>query len=141
MYSYNSGTEIDPVTRFKIKRLQWDPVNNEVVNDTNIVNNITNGYDHYGGRLLAIEQDGEPYLILTIGDNGRSELSGACYDPPSSNPNNFAQDVNFQNGKIHRFNMVGSIPVSNPVSNNSFYTRGHRNPQGLMFNALSETLY
>ena len=141
VYSYNSGTEEDPATKFRIKRLQWDSINNEVVGDTNIVNNLPTGYDHLGGRLMAIEQEGEQYLILTIGDNGRSELSGDCYDPPSSNPNHFAQDVNTQNGKVHRFNMDGSTPTDNPIPNNSFYTRGHRNPQGLIYNPNLETLY
>ena len=141
VYSYNSGTDIDPATKFRIKRLTWDAINNEVVGDSNIVNNLSTGYDHLGGRLMAIKQGGEPYLILTTGDNGRSELSGDCYDPPSSNPNNFAQDVDYLNGKVHRFNMDGSIPIDNPISNNSFYTRGHRNPQGLSYNPTTETLY
>ncbi len=141
VHSYNSGTEEEPATKFRIKRLQWDAVNNEVVADTNIVNNLPTGYDHLGGRLMAIEQEGNNYLILTVGDNGRSELSGDCYDPPFSNPNNFAQDVNTQNGKVLRFNMDGSIPADNPIPNNSFYTRGHRNPQGLIYNPNTEIIY
>ena len=141
VYSYNSGTEETPATKFRIKRLTWDASLGEVIDDTNIVNELTTGFDHLGGRLMAIKQGGEPYLILTIGDNGRSENSGDCYAPQSTNPNNFTQDISTQNGKIHRFNMDGSIPDDNPVAGNSFYTRGHRNPQGLMYNPDLEILY
>lgn len=142
VYSYNSGTEDEPATKFRIKRLTWDAITNSVVSDTNIVNLISTGYDHLGGRLMAIEQNNNPYLILTVGDNGRADQNGtSCYTPPSSNPNLMAQDVNTQNGKIHRFNMDGTIPEDNPIAGNSFYTRGHRNPQGLMYNADLEILY
>jgi glucose/arabinose dehydrogenase len=142
LYSYNSGTEDAPATKFRLKQLTWNSVTNEVVNDANIVNEISTGYDHFGGRLMAVTQDGIPYLFLTIGDNGRSEISGPdCYVPQSENPNNFAQDVTTQNGKIHRFNMDGTIPDDNPIPGNSFYTRGLRNPQGLMYNPSLEIIY
>mgnify|MGYP003668221048 CR=1 FL=1 len=142
LYSYNSGTEEAPDTKFRLKRLTWNAVATEVVGDTNIVNEITTGFDHWGGRLMAVKQEGIPYLFLTIGDNGRSEISGPdCYVPQSENPNNFAQDVTTQNGKVHRFNTDGTIPEDNPIPGNSFYTRGHRNPQGLMYNSNLEIIY
>lgn len=37
--------------------------------------------------------------------------------------------------------MDGSIPIDNPIPGNPFYTRGHRNPQGLMYNAIEDILY
>lgn len=142
VYSYNSGTTQVPVTKFRIKRLEWNAASNLVVNDSNIVNLITTGYDHLGGRLMSIKQNNIPYLFLTIGDNGTSEQSSPnCYAPQSTNPNNFAQDITTQNGKIHRFNIDGTIPFDNPVSNNSFYTRGHRNPQGLIYNPNLDIIY
>lgn len=142
VYSYNSGTDLIPATKFRIKRIKWDATTNTVVKDTNIVNLITTGYDHLGGRLMAVKQNNIPYLYLSIGDNGRSEEnSPECYSPQSNNPNNFAQDVTTQNGKIHRFNLDGTIPSENPIPGNSFYTRGHRNPQGLMFNTDLEIIY
>lgn len=142
VYSYNSGTPVAPATRFKIKRLLWDAGINSVVNDTDIVTNISTGYDHLGGRLLAIKRNNIPYLFLSVGDHGVSETnSPTCYNPQSTNPNNFAQSPLTDNGKIHRYNMDGSIPVNNPISGNSFYTRGHRNPQGLMYNPNLDILY
>lgn len=142
VYSYNNGTEDAPSTKFRIKRLKWDADSKTVTDDTNIVNEIATGFDHWGGRLMAIVQNDIPYLYLTIGDNGRAEQDGvSCYDPPSSNPNNFAQDPSTQNGKVHRFNIDGSIPDDNPLPGNSFFTRGHRNPQGLMYNPNLDILY
>lgn len=142
VYSYNSGTSGNPDTRFKVKRLLWDATSLSVVNDTDIVTMITTGYDHLGGRLLAVRQNGIPYLFLSIGDHGISDInSPTCYNPQSDNPNNFAQDPSTQNGKIHRFNMDGSIPADNPISGNSFYTRGHRNPQGLIYNSDLDIIY
>lgn len=142
VYSYNSGTSGAPATKFKLKRLKWDANSNTVVADSTIVANIVNGYDHIGGRLMAIKRNNIPYLFLTVGDNGISD-DGApdCYNPQSTNPNNFAQDPTTQNGKVHRFLMDGSIPADNPIAGNSFYTRGHRNPQGLMYNHNLDILY
>ncbi len=142
VYTYNSGTNSSPSTKFRIKRLKWDAVNEQVIEDLNIVNNIQNGYDHQGGRLLAVKQNGTPYLFYTLGDLGVSEDNDPlCYSPQSNNPNNQAQNPNTQNGKVHRFNMDGTIPADNPISGNSFYTRGHRNPQGLIYNDRLEIIY
>jgi aldose sugar dehydrogenase len=142
VYSYNSGTTAAPDTRFKLKRLKWDATAGTVVNDTDLVTLITNGYDHLGLRLMAVKQNNIPYLFLSVGDHGISEdNSPTCYNPQSSNPNNFVQDPNTQNGKIHRFNIDGTIPFDNPIAGNSFFSRGHRNPQGLMYNPNLDILY
>ncbi len=142
VYSYNSGTATDPITKFKIKRLKWDHETETVVDSEDLVLNLSNGYDHQGGRLIAIKQNDKSYLFLSIGDNGISEdNSYDCYPDQNLNPNNFTQDPISMNGKIHRFNSDGSIPEDNPISGNSFYTRGHRNPQGLMYNTELDILY
>ncbi|MDD2984528.1 MAG: PQQ-dependent sugar dehydrogenase [Crocinitomicaceae bacterium] len=142
LYSYNSGTAQTPATKFRIKRLTWNASTSVVTSDSNIVNLISTGYDHLGGRLAAIKQNNISYLFLSLGDNGISEQNSPnCYSPQSSNPNNFAQDITTQNGKIHRFNVDGTIPIDNPVAGNSFYTRGHRNPQGLMYNSDLDIIY
>lgn len=139
MYSYNSGTSENPATRFKIRKLEWDPNTEQVINQQDIILGISTGYDHLGGRLLAVKQLMISYLFVTIGDHGSS--NNQCYNTPSDNPNNFAQDPATDNGKIHRYNMDGSIPSDNPIPGNSFYTRGHRNPQGLVYNANLNLLY
>ncbi len=142
VYSYNSGSTQAPATKFKLKRLKWDAAAKSVVADSDLVTMISSGYDHLGGRLMAIKQNNISHIFLSIGDHGASETNSPdCYSPQSANPNNFAQDPNTQNGKIHRFNMDGSIPSDNPISGNSFYTRGHRNPQGLMYNPNLDIIY
>lgn len=142
MYSYNYGTAAAPETRFKIKRIKWDAISQTIVSDTTVVAGISNGYDHWGGRLLIVNQAGIPYLFVSVGDHGSSEDDDpSCYQPQSLNPNNHAQDPAYDNGKIHRFHLDGSIPADNPIAGNSFYTRGHRNPQGLMYHPDLHILY
>ena len=142
VYSYNHGTDTVPMTRYKIARLTWDQSQSLVIADTTIVDSLSNGYDHFGGRLLAIKRNGINYLYYSAGDNGISEDNApSCYQPQSSNPNNFSQDPYTLNGKIHRFLTDGSIPIDNPIPGNSFYTRGHRNPQGLIYNVGADVLY
>ncbi|MBN8588030.1 MAG: PQQ-dependent sugar dehydrogenase [Rhodothermia bacterium] len=142
VYSYNSGTTENPATKFKIVRLKWDTTTQSITEVRNLVLDLPTSYDHIGGRLLAVKQQGVSHLFFTIGDHGISDDNApTCYTPQSKNPNNLAQDVAFKNGKIHRFNMDGSIPSDNPTLGNSWFTRGHRNPQGLIYNAAQNILY
>jgi glucose/arabinose dehydrogenase len=142
VYSYNSGSPQAPVTKFKIERLTWNSTSHSVTSNTTVVSLMPTGYDHLGGRLMIIKQNGTPYLFFTVGDNGISEANDpGCYSPQSNNPNNFAQDPSYKNGKIHRFNVDGTVPSDNPIAGNSFYTRGHRNPQGLMYNPGQNIIY
>lgn len=142
VYSYNSGTASVPVTKFKIERLKWDAATLSVTEHITLVPAMPTGYDHLGGRLMIIPQQDIHYLFFTVGDQGISETNSPdCYSPQSSNPNNFAQDPDYKNGKVHRFHLDGSIPSDNPIPGNSFYTRGHRNPQGLMFNPDKKIIY
>ncbi len=138
-YSYNSGTNDAPTTEFKIVQLKWNATSETITEQTDIVTNIPNGYDHFGGRMMAIQQNGENYLYYSIGDLGSNRDD--CYPTLADNPNNFAQDPTTQNGKIHRVYMNGTIPADNPIPGNSFFTRGHRNPQGLAFNPTQNIVY
>jgi glucose/arabinose dehydrogenase len=142
VHSYNAGSLAAPQTKFKIKRLAWNHETQTVVEAVDIVSDLPSSFDHLGGRLMIIEQEGIPYLFLTIGDNGISETNSPdCYADQSLNPNVQAQNPVTKNGKIHRFNLDGSVPADNPIAGNSFYTRGHRNPQGLMYNSSMNLIY
>jgi len=84
---------------------------------------------HYGSRIVF---DNEGYLYFSIGDRGKREI----------NP----QSLNNHCGKIHRINDDGSIPkdnpfIKNPVAMPSIYSFGHRNPQGLVYNNNTNTLW
>ncbi len=142
VYSYNHGTTDTPKTQFKIVRLHWNSALNKIDDTIDLVKALPTGFDHFGGRLICVKQKDKFYLYYSAGDNGISEDSEPlCYIPQTQNPNNFAQDPNYKNGKIHRFYIDGSIPEDNPLPANSFYTRGHRNPQGLIFNTRTAVIY
>ncbi|MBT1451232.1 sorbosone dehydrogenase family protein [Glaciecola sp. XM2] len=74
---------------------------------------------HFGSRLSF---DNEGYLYITIGDRGERDI----------HPQRLDRDA----GKVHRIYPDGSIPSTNPFvdnadANNSIYSYGHRNPQGM----------
>jgi aldose sugar dehydrogenase len=85
--------------------------------------------NHYGGRM-AFLPDGT--FVLTIGE-------GFEYREQAQN---LASDL----GKIVRLNEDGSVPQDNPFLGQAgvrpeIYTWGHRNEQGLIFDAQSGLLY
>ena len=80
-----------------------------------IIDNINASGIHNGCRLLI---DPDLKLFITTGDASNQ-----------SSPQNNAS----LNGKILRLNLDGSIPADNPVAGSPVWTRGHRNPQGLVF--------
>ncbi|MEM6805078.1 MAG: PQQ-dependent sugar dehydrogenase [Bacteroidota bacterium] len=139
MYAYNQGSANTPQTRFKIVELTWDSSAQMISQAHDLITNLPNGYDHWGGRLLATKESGTNYLYFSMGDLGSTDET--CYPTGTTNPNTQAQDPFTANGKIHRVLMDGSIPTDNPISGNSFFTRGHRNPQGLAFNPNQEIVY
>ena len=72
---------------------------------------------HFGSRIIF---DDTGYLYFSIGDRGAR---------------NQAQDISLPNGKIHRVNDDGTIPIDNPFYNQAdavktVWTFGNRNPQG-----------
>jgi glucose/arabinose dehydrogenase len=84
---------------------------------------------HYGGRL---EFDNDKKLYITVGDRGRRD------DNPQSLENHC--------GKVHRINTDGSIPEDNPFVGQenaiaSIYSYGHRNPQGLVYDADKDIMW
>lgn len=84
-----------------------------------IIEGIPGARYHDGGRI-AFGPDG--YLYVTTGDAG-DETS--------------AQDTASLSGKILRLKDDGSLPADNPFGN-AVYSYGHRNPQGLAWDAAGE---
>jgi glucose/arabinose dehydrogenase len=72
---------------------------------------------HNGGRI-DFGPDG--MLYATVGDAGRPERS---------------QDPGSLNGKILRMTPTGAAPVDNPIPGSVVYSLGHRNPQGIAWDA------
>ena len=106
-------------------------VNDELVDQKIIMDAkpYTTRRHHFGSRL---EFDKEGHLYVTIGDR--------------ANRDEKPQDLSKYPGKIHRFNADGSIPADNPFVNTegaipSIWSYGHRNPQGLVFDATTNTMW
>jgi len=80
------------------------------------------GSVHFGSRF-AFDADG--YLYFTVGERGDRDL---------------AQQLNAHRGKVIRLHDDGSVPDDNPFTltpeaKPDIYSYGHRNPQGLVFDA------
>ena len=81
---------------------------------------------HFGCRIAFEEaSDGKYNLYFTIGERGMGP---------------HAQDLSRPNGKVHRVTDDGKIPADNPFVGDakaypSIWSYGHRNPQGLVFDA------
>ena len=90
---------------------------------------------HFGGRLAF---DGAGHLFLSVGDRGASP-SGDLEKHP-------AQDVSNHQGTIVRLTLDGDVPPDNPFvatpnARPEIWSYGHRNPQGLVYDAVSGTLW
>jgi glucose/arabinose dehydrogenase len=73
---------------------------------------------HFGSR---IEFDGAGHLFISVGER---------------NDRDKAQSLGYDNGKILRLNLDGSVPADNPFAQTpsarpEIWSYGHRNPQGL----------
>tara|TARA_A100001037_G_C15103343_1_gene615104 strand:+ start:368 stop:1474 length:1107 start_codon:yes stop_codon:yes gene_type:complete len=84
--------------------------------------------NHYGGKFLFLP-DGT--LLLTVGD-------GFNYRMEAQNPRSTL-------GKTVRLTADGLIPADNPKLDGeeptAIYTLGHRNPQGLAYDAITNIIY
>jgi len=83
---------------------------------------------HFGSRIIF---DDTGYLYFSIGDRGAR---------------NQAQDISLPNGKIHRVNDDGTIPIDNPFYNQAdavktVWTFGNRNPQGLAVHPITRNIW
>lgn len=83
---------------------------------------------HFGSRIVL--QGG--YLYFTIGDRGDRD----------SNP----QDLSRDGGKVYRLFDDGRVPEDNPFAATAsarpaIWSYGHRNPQGLSYDALTQQLW
>jgi len=96
--------------------VRYDFKNNSLQNAKSIIENIPGAIYHDGGR---IQFGADGLLYITTGDATRS---------------NIAQDLSSLGGKILRLNDDGTIPSGNPFGT-AVYSYGHRNPQGLAWDA------
>lgn len=84
---------------------------------------------HFGSRL---EFDEDGYLYFSVGDRGGRD----------QNP----QDVTRDGGKVYRLHDDGTVPADNPLvgsadAKTAVYSWGHRNPQGMVRNPVTEKIW
>jgi glucose/arabinose dehydrogenase len=82
-----------------------------------VLEGLAKASNHNGGRI-AFGPDG--MLYITVGDAGNADSS---------------QDPSSLNGKILRVTPTGDVPQDNPVDGSEVWSLGHRNPQGLAWDA------
>ncbi|KEO73791.1 PQQ-dependent sugar dehydrogenase [Anditalea andensis] len=117
----------------KLVRYTYDQQDHTLSDPQVITDTIPGSNDHNGGRMLISHIDGDYYLIYSVGDMGAGQYQNAAR-------NNHAQDTNYYEGKILRFNLEpneeGSwIPKDNPYGNEkktAVWSIGVRNTQGLV---------
>ncbi len=114
MYVMHSHEEDNQIYNRVLRLLEQ---NNRASIDRVLLDKIPGGAIHDGGRL-KIGPDQK--LYITTGDAGNSNL---------------AQDLTSTAGKILRIELDGEIPQDNPFMNSPVYSFGHRNPEGLAWNA------
>jgi glucose/arabinose dehydrogenase len=82
-----------------------------------VLTGLAKARNHNGGRI-AFGPDG--MLYATVGDAGEPDR---------------AQDPRSLNGKILRIDPDGGVPTDNPTPGSLVYSMGHRNPQGIAWDA------
>lgn len=82
-----------------------------------VLDGLEKAGNHNGGRI-AFGPDG--MLYATVGDAGDGNL---------------AQDPESLNGKILRVTPTGEVPQDNPFEGSAVWSLGHRNPQGIAWDA------
>jgi PQQ-dependent dehydrogenase (s-GDH family) len=122
----------------KLVRYTYDAVQHRFTNPQTICDSIPNSSDHNGGRLIVAPVNGKDYVFYTVGDLGAGQFDNG------GRPNH-AQNVNYYEGKILRFNTEPDtdisqtdqwVPNDNPFNRakqNAVWSLGHRNPQGLAY--------
>jgi glucose/arabinose dehydrogenase len=115
------------VSRFKVK-------NNVAIQFEDIFK--ARNQDYTGNGMRIVWED-ETHFFLNIGNSNFST---------HENPVLYAQDFNHDAGKIHRLNEDGSIPSDNPIlegvdAPTTIWSYGHRDVQGLHFDASTNTLF
>jgi glucose/arabinose dehydrogenase len=116
LYIMHTSATDNRIIRIKLKPDNTLDLGSEQV----LVSGIARNKFHNGGRL-RFSPDGR-YLFAGTGD-------------AQNGPN--AQNKNNLNGKVLRINPDGTIPADNPFGN-AVYSYGHRNVQGLAFDAAGQ---
>jgi glucose/arabinose dehydrogenase len=111
VYTYNTLQGI----REKVVRFTYNSGNNTLGSSFTLLQDILGNTTHDGSRLVITP---DLKLMVTTGDA-----------QDQSSPQN---DTHLS-GKILRLNLNGTIPADNPNPASFVWSKGHRNPQGLVY--------
>ena len=133
-YCYNAG---GGVRRTRIAKYWYNSATRMLTNGTTLMQGLPGSDDHNGGRM-AMGPDLK--LYYSCGDQGANQFGNACIEIKAQKDISAAELAaqNYTNyaGHILRMNLDGSVPSDNPVFAgviSHVYSKGHRNPQGLVF--------
>ncbi|WP_091226867.1 sorbosone dehydrogenase family protein [Microbacterium sp. 3J1] len=119
LYTYFTAAEENRVER---RAIGGEPGALALGAPETVIDDIPAAGNHNGGRI-AFGPDG--MLYVTTGDAGDRDS---------------AQDVDALSGKILRLTPEGDVPDDNPFEGSPVYSYGHRNPQGIGWDAAG-TMY
>lgn len=110
-HSYRDGPDLrNKVIEAKFDGARWG--------ETRVLVDRIPGHRLYNGGRIAIGPDGHLYVT-----------TGWTEDP------SLPQDLKSLAGKVLRMTLDGQVPDGNPFDGSLVYSYGHRNPQGLAWNA------
>ncbi|MCU1418285.1 MAG: glucose dehydrogenase [Schumannella sp.] len=116
IYAYLSTASDNRIVRM-VYNDPGDPADASLGAPQVILSGLNTSTNHNGGRI-AFGPDG--MLYATVGD---------------TNVRTLPQNVGSLNGKILRMTPTGGVPADNPFAGSLVYSLGHRNPQGLAWDA------
>ncbi|WP_160713479.1 PQQ-dependent sugar dehydrogenase [Chitinophaga solisilvae] len=111
VYNYDNGSG-----GYRERVVRYTYQHNTLAQPLTLLDNIGASAIHNGSRLLILKNDPDKLWITTGDANQQAD----------------AQNLAKPNGKILRIRIDGTIPADNPVAGNPMWSRGHRNPQGLV---------
>jgi glucose/arabinose dehydrogenase len=133
-YSHGTGQ----ANRTRVARATFD---GKALSDVKVIFEVSQakeGTQHFGSRIVWLSDN---TMLVAIGDGGNPpvQLDGELIRKQ-------AQNLRSQLGKIVRLNDDGSIPSNNPFvktahANPSVWSYGHRNTQGLTFDAATGRIW
>nr|WP_314841078.1 PQQ-dependent sugar dehydrogenase [uncultured Microbacterium sp.] len=119
LYTYFTADDENRVER---REIRGDVGSLSLGEPETVIDGIPAAGNHNGGRI-GFGPDG--MLYVTAGDAGDSDS---------------AQDLDSLSGKILRLTPEGDVPADNPFDDSPVYSSGHRNPQGIGWDAAG-TMY
>jgi glucose/arabinose dehydrogenase len=125
-FTYSKRSNSEAATTLARARLDRERLVNW--QDLLVTDTATDARRHFGSRIAF---DDKGHVFFGVGDRGERDM---------------AQDLSNHIGTIMRLNLDGSVPADNPFvsvadARDEIWSYGHRNPQGLLFDRVTNKLW